>query len=99
MVVRKNDALDYLEGVLGDVDENTCQFEHEREVISVKRPKIEGLVYAHPRPAELAEPAIHGYDIPPDPPEDVTHLLAAGWAWASGGVVSTPFELNDFIRG
>jgi D-alanyl-D-alanine carboxypeptidase len=52
-----------------------------------------------PEGPELADPAIHGYDEPPDPPEDVTHLLAAGWAWASGGVVSTPFELNDFIRG
>jgi D-alanyl-D-alanine carboxypeptidase len=53
-----------------------------------------------PTGTELAEPAIHGYDLdPPDPPEDVTNMLAGGWAWASGGVVSTPFDLNDFIRG
>jgi D-alanyl-D-alanine carboxypeptidase len=26
-------------------------------------------------------------------------LIAAGWAWASGGIVSTPADLNDFIRG
>jgi D-alanyl-D-alanine carboxypeptidase len=25
--------------------------------------------------------------------------MAAGWAWASGGIVSTPTEVNRFIRG
>jgi D-alanyl-D-alanine carboxypeptidase len=25
--------------------------------------------------------------------------MAAGWAWASGGMVSTPTEVNRFIRG
>jgi D-alanyl-D-alanine carboxypeptidase len=49
---------------------------------------------------EIADPALHGYDLdPPAPPEDVTHTLAAGWAWASGGIVSTPEDLNAFIRG
>jgi D-alanyl-D-alanine carboxypeptidase len=31
-------------------------------------------------------------------PEDVTGALAGGWAWASGGVVSTPADLNTFVR-
>ena len=31
-------------------------------------------------------------------PEDVSGLFAAGWAWASGGVVSTPEEANEFVR-
>jgi D-alanyl-D-alanine carboxypeptidase len=26
-------------------------------------------------------------------------VIAAGWPWASGGIVSTPADLNDFIRG
>ena len=26
-------------------------------------------------------------------------MVAAGWPWASGGIVSTPADLNDFIRG
>jgi hypothetical protein len=55
VVVRKNEALDYLEGVLRDIDANTCQFELDGEVIRVNRAKIEGLVYAHPQPAELPE--------------------------------------------
>src|SRR5205823_3691067 len=37
-----------------------------------------------PSGTELPEPALHGYEIaPPDPPEDVTSVVAAGWAWAS----------------
>jgi D-alanyl-D-alanine carboxypeptidase len=54
-----------------------------------------------PRGANLREPYIHGYDNDPSeqPPEDVSELMAAGWAWASGGVVSTPADLNAFVRG
>jgi len=48
---------------------------------------------------ELGKPFIHGYDLSESPPEDVSEILAAGWAWASGGIVSTPADLNTFIRG
>jgi D-alanyl-D-alanine carboxypeptidase len=49
---------------------------------------------------EMPTPYIHGYQ--PDPPnadEDVSKLVAAGWSWASGGVVSTPQDANLFARG
>ena len=54
-----------------------------------------------PRGTNIREPYIHGYDNDPSvqPPEDMSELVAAGWAWASGGVVSTPADLNAFIRG
>ena len=53
-----------------------------------------------PEGVEIPNPLIHGYAIEHGgAPEDVSNLLAAGWAWASGGVVSTPNDLNDFIRG
>ncbi len=52
-----------------------------------------------PAGTDLREPFIHGYDLSEDPPEDVSELVAAGWAWASGGMVSTPADLNTFIRG
>ena len=49
---------------------------------------------------EMPEPVLHGYDLdPPNAPEDVTGLVAAGWSWASGGIVSTPEDMNTFIRG
>ena len=48
---------------------------------------------------EIPEPFIHGYDDEAQR-EDVTEVVDfGGWAWASGGVVSTPGNLNRFIRG
>ncbi len=54
-----------------------------------------------PSGPNLRKPFIHGYGNDPsqEPPEDVSELVAAGWAWASGGVVSTPGDLNTFVRG
>src|SRR5215217_4719813 len=54
-----------------------------------------------PRGPNLSKPFIHGYSNDPSQqsPEDVSEDFAAGWSWASGGIVSTPADLNDFIRG
>jgi D-alanyl-D-alanine carboxypeptidase len=52
-----------------------------------------------PAGPDLMEPYMHGYDLTESPPEDVSEIIAAGWAWASGGIVSTPSDLNTFIRG
>jgi D-alanyl-D-alanine carboxypeptidase len=50
--------------------------------------------------ARLPRPYIHGYAIqPPEPPEDVSKVLSSSFAWALGGMVSTPAELNSFVRG
>ncbi|HET9928715.1 MAG TPA: serine hydrolase domain-containing protein [Rubrobacter sp.] len=46
----------------------------------------------------IRKPYIHGYDLSVDPPEDGSKAIAAGWAWASGGIVSTPADINTFIR-
>jgi D-alanyl-D-alanine carboxypeptidase len=53
-----------------------------------------------PRSAAIPMPSLHGYalDEKHARPQDVSHGLAGGWAWASGGIVSTPAELNTFIR-
>jgi D-alanyl-D-alanine carboxypeptidase len=53
-----------------------------------------------PSGAEMPTPFVHGYGIdPPAPPEDESEVLAAGWTWASGGIVSTPQDANRFVRG
>ena len=53
-----------------------------------------------PAGVEVPAPFIHGYDLADDgTPEDVSEAFAAGWAWASGGIISTPADLNRFIRG
>jgi D-alanyl-D-alanine carboxypeptidase len=75
---------------------------YERELIArVIEPLDLGRTYLYSAPS-VAEPAIHGYDIGDDnsrAPEDVTNLVDfGGWAWASGGIVSTPANLNKFIR-
>ncbi|WP_426367733.1 serine hydrolase domain-containing protein [Streptomyces sp. E-08] len=48
----------------------------------------------------LPRPFLHGYDTTPgEPPEDVSEAISASGAWASGGIVSTPADLNRFIGG
>lgn len=52
-----------------------------------------------PRRVHMPRPTLHGYDFDePGDPVDVTELVAAGYAWASGGIVSTPADQNRFIR-
>jgi D-alanyl-D-alanine carboxypeptidase len=52
-----------------------------------------------PSDAELPRPFVHGYERDDTGvPEDVSEIFAAGWAWASGGVVSTPEDANEFVR-
>lgn len=53
-----------------------------------------------PTGPDLPTPFIHGYDREgTSTPEDISEIFASGWAWASGGIVSTPRDLNRFIRG
>jgi D-alanyl-D-alanine carboxypeptidase len=49
-----------------------------------------------PSGAKLPRPFVHGYD--PNDNEDLSEIFAAGWFAASGGVVSTPEEANEFVR-
>jgi D-alanyl-D-alanine carboxypeptidase len=50
------------------------------------------------RPA-LPTPFIHGYAVEVgEPPADVSTFLSPSGAWASGAIVSTPRDLNAFIR-
>jgi D-alanyl-D-alanine carboxypeptidase len=53
-----------------------------------------------PSGPQIARPYVHGYDLaPPAPPEDVTELVDPSLVAAGpGGMVSTPVDLNRFIR-
>jgi D-alanyl-D-alanine carboxypeptidase len=51
-----------------------------------------------PAGAKLPSPYIRGYDVSEPRPEDVTHALAMSTAWAAGGMVSSPGDLDRFIR-
>jgi D-alanyl-D-alanine carboxypeptidase len=49
---------------------------------------------------QLQGPRVRGYLVdPPKKPEDVTTLISMSGAWASGGIQSTPVQLNRFITG
>lgn len=53
-----------------------------------------------PSDSAIPEPLIHGYDLQPGlPPEDISNALGVSGVWASGGIVSTPADLNRFVRG
>ena len=54
-----------------------------------------------PTGIEMPEPFIHGYQLDRRRPVRGRQqpVADAQWAWASGGIVSTPADLNDFIRG
>jgi D-alanyl-D-alanine carboxypeptidase len=48
---------------------------------------------------QLPGPYLHGYVLEPgQSPEDVSEAFTASAAWASSGMVSTPAEMNTFIR-
>jgi D-alanyl-D-alanine carboxypeptidase len=52
-----------------------------------------------PKDVAMPAPFIHGYDLsPPAPPEDISEAIAPDWTSASGGMVSSPFDLNSFAR-
>jgi D-alanyl-D-alanine carboxypeptidase len=53
-----------------------------------------------PRGVHMPRPFMHGYQTADDGSlDDVSEFFAGGWAWASGGMVSTPLDQNRFIRG
>ncbi|HEX5551270.1 MAG TPA: serine hydrolase domain-containing protein [Nitrospira sp.] len=52
-----------------------------------------------PNDSDMPRPYIRGYEVQDNPPSDVSRLFAAGWTWASGGIVSTPADAILFVRG
>jgi D-alanyl-D-alanine carboxypeptidase len=48
---------------------------------------------------QMPSPYLHGYDYPGPTRDDLSTVASAAWLWTSGGVVSTPSDLNRFIRG
>lgn len=51
IVIRKNDSIDFLEGVVGGISDAQVEFTHEGELFPVNREKVEGVVYATKRQA------------------------------------------------
>lgn len=48
----------------------------------------------------IPAPYVHGYDVqPPQRPQDISTVISQSLLWAAGGMISTPAEVNAFIRG
>lgn len=56
LVTRKGEVLDYLNGVIGEIDEKTVKFLIDQDEIAVNRQKVYGLIYK--RPAAAESPAV-----------------------------------------
>jgi hypothetical protein len=54
-VIRKNDAIDHLEGVLGEITADKVNFEFDGDTIPVSRDKVEGVIYYAAARPELPE--------------------------------------------
>src|SRR5690349_20010306 len=52
-----------------------------------------------PKDPDLPRPYVRGYDETVNPPEDLSRIFAADWAWPSGEVVSTRADPTVFVRG
>lgn len=89
LVVRRQKTLDFLTGIIGDIDETTVQFELEGERLDVRRSRIEGLIYFRP-PAEALPKAfcrlatasgqqieVHSLELPSGPAADEAWQIAS----------------------
>jgi len=56
LVIQRPEALDFMEGVLGDSTADTIDFTLDGEKVPVKRTRIAGLIYYHPQGRSLPEP-------------------------------------------
>ncbi len=63
LIVRKQGALDYLEGVMHEIETDSVKFELDKEIIPVKRTKVEGFIYYKAAGDELADPLGEATDV------------------------------------
>ena len=54
LIVRKGDVLDFLSGVVGEIDDKTVKFLLDRDEIPVKRERVYGIIY--PKRTSTAKP-------------------------------------------
>lgn len=53
IIVRRGESLDFIEGTLHDISDETIKFELDGDVLSVRHEKVFGVSYYHPDAAEL----------------------------------------------
>ena len=84
LVIRKGDALDYLNGIVGDVTATAVRFQFDGEAIPVRRAKVAGIVYyRRGKTVPAADSALRVMG------PGATAIEAAGVALAPNGLVVT----------
>ena len=95
----KYDYSDSDNVILGLMDETVTGGTYESALATFVTEPLSLTRTVLPANANLATPYLHGYDVSGGAaPDDVSTFLNPGLAWASGGMLSTPRELNTFIR-
>lgn len=62
LVVRKGEVLDYLEGLVRSVGDETVQFEFDGDMLDVRRARVAGIIFYQSSRQALADPVCHVHD-------------------------------------
>lgn len=79
IVIRKDERIDYLEGIVEDITDEVVNFRLDGELVPVRREKVEGVVYFHANRGPAPAPAGVVHDTAG------SHLNAAQLALTDGG--------------
>lgn len=98
LVIRKNDALDYHQGVIGDVTDSEVQFELDGDRLPVKRAKVAGLAYYHPPGRVMADSVCRITDVEGSVWAVRTMALGDKLDWTTGAGVKMSRLLSQVRR-
>ena len=76
LVIRKGNALDHVDGIVGSIDAQQVKFQLGREEVPVQREKVFGIIYA--RPASAAGKPIAEVQLAGDDALQVTSITSDG---------------------
>jgi len=88
LVIRKQGKIDFLEGVVGDIDSTHVKFTFDGDVIPVKLDKVEGVIYHRRAVEETPEAAATFHST------DGSQLPAVNWQLNAQGVISLETPLG-----
>lgn len=104
VAIRKNDVLDYLDGVIGPLDETTVKFQLDGDDIPVKRERVFGMVYSK-REVSTAKTAA-AIDLATGDKLSARTVTWDGEAWklklvsgAEFSVLATSVQIVDYSQG
>lgn len=92
IVIRKDERIDYLEGVVEDITAETVNFRLDGDLVPVRREKVEGVVYFHPNRGKQPTPVGVVHDA------SGSHFNAASLELAENGIKLTTASGAEIVR-